>query len=45
MSVEEWEQTQETLYVLQNTDLMQQIARSAATHGASGGYQPSNQEM
>jgi antitoxin YefM len=41
ISAEDWEQTQETLYILQNTDLMQQIARSLATHTTGQGYQPS----
>ena len=31
MSADDWEREQETLYVLQNTDLMQQIAASVAT--------------
>ena len=35
----------ETLYVLQNTDLMQQIAESAATHMERGGYQPTEEEI
>jgi len=30
----------ETLYVLQNADLMRQIAASAQTHMQSQGYQP-----
>lgn len=29
----EWKREQETLYVLQNLDLMQQIAQSKITHG------------
>lgn len=32
VSAEDWEQEQETLYVLQNTNLMQQIAKSMTTH-------------
>jgi antitoxin YefM len=32
VSAEDWEQEQETLYVLQNSDLMRQIANSMATH-------------
>jgi antitoxin YefM len=45
ISAEDWAQTQETLYVLQNTNLMQQIARSAATHTAGQGYHPSPEEI
>lgn len=45
INAEDWAQTQETLYVLQNTDLMQQIACSAATHSAGQGYQPSLEEI
>lgn len=32
VSAEDWEREQETLYVLQNSSLMQQIASSLATH-------------
>ena len=32
MGAEDWEREQETLYVLQNTTLMQQIVESAITH-------------
>ncbi|NEO86249.1 MAG: type II toxin-antitoxin system Phd/YefM family antitoxin [Spirulina sp. SIO3F2] len=45
VSAQDWEQTQETLYVLQNTDLMQQISRSLATHATNQGYQLSPQEL
>ncbi|MDY6782272.1 MAG: type II toxin-antitoxin system Phd/YefM family antitoxin [Cyanobacteriota bacterium] len=45
ISAEDWEQTQETLYILQNTDLMRQIARSLATHSTGQGYKPSIQEI
>jgi antitoxin YefM len=44
LNAEEWEQIQETLYVLQNKDLMQQIARSLATQEARQGYHPSTEE-
>lgn len=33
ISFSEWEREQETLYVLQNKNLMQQIAQSKITHG------------
>lgn len=45
MSAADWEQEQETLHVLQNTSLMQQIAASAATHGKGTGYAPTDEEM
>ena len=45
MSADDWEREQETLYVLQNTDLMQQIADSAATQMERGGYQPTEEEI
>lgn len=32
MSADDWEREQETLYVLQNNDLMKQIAESLQTH-------------
>jgi len=32
MSAEDWEREQETLYVLQNSSLVQQISQSMATH-------------
>jgi antitoxin YefM len=38
LSAEDWEREQETLYVLQNSDLMKQIAASVATHQKQEGY-------
>jgi antitoxin YefM len=35
----------ETLYVLQNTSLMEQIERSLKTHGEGKGYRPSPEEL
>ncbi len=35
ISVEDWERERETLYVLQNQSLMQQIAESQSTHKLS----------
>jgi antitoxin YefM len=40
VSAEDWEQQQETLFVLQNSNLMQQISRSMATHSENQGYHP-----
>lgn len=44
ISAEDWEREQETLFVLQNTSLMQQIAASARTHPAHSGYTPTDEE-
>lgn len=38
ISAENWERNQETLYVLQNTQLMQQINESTQTHADQSGY-------
>lgn len=45
MSADDWEREQETLYVLQNSSLMKQIADSAATHTQKNGYTPTREEM
>jgi antitoxin YefM len=45
MSADDWEREQETLYVLQNTGLMRQIADSLATHSDSTGYTATSKEM
>ena len=45
MSADDWEREQETLYVLQNTNLMKQIADSVKTHTNNEGYKPSREEM
>jgi antitoxin YefM len=45
MSVEDWEQEQETLYVLQNQSLMAQIAESLKTYIAGTGYLPTPEEL
>ncbi len=45
ISAEDWEREQETLYVLQNSDLMRQIAASMATHSKKKGYTPTTGEM
>ncbi|MEY3826149.1 MAG: type II toxin-antitoxin system Phd/YefM family antitoxin [Microcystis aeruginosa LG13-03] len=38
ISAEDWEQQKETLFVLQNSELMQQIKDSLATHSQNKGY-------
>jgi len=45
ISSADWEREQETLHVLQNRDLMQQIAASLETHGRGQGYSPDDEQM
>jgi len=45
VSAEDWARDQETLHVLQNGALMQQIADSMQTHGLKKGYQPSIEQI
>ncbi|MDQ2078315.1 type II toxin-antitoxin system Phd/YefM family antitoxin [Marinimicrobium sp. ABcell2] len=45
MSADDWERDQETLYVLQNSSLMRQLAESAATHAQGTGYTPKEDEI
>ncbi len=45
VSADDWEREQETLYVLQNTDLMRQIAESLKTHAEKSGYKPTVEEI
>ena len=45
LSAEDWEREQETLYVLQNSSLMQQIAASSATHKERNGYTPAQEQL
>jgi hypothetical protein len=45
VSAQEWESLQETLYVLQNSDLMRQISASAETYRQGKGYVPSAEEL
>jgi antitoxin YefM len=45
VSAEDWEREQETLIVLQNNDLMRQIAASMATHTKGKGYTPTTGEL
>ncbi len=40
ISVEDWQREQETLSILQNSDLMKQITTSIQTHINHQGYQP-----
>ncbi len=45
ISAEDWEREQETLYILQNADLMKQIEESLKTHEKRAGYTPTDKEM
>ena len=45
LSADDWEREQETLYVLQNTHLMAQIADSIKTHNTGSGYQAKDDEL
>ena len=44
VSAEDWDRDQETLYVLQNSSLMRQIAESSRTRAEGAGYVPSPEE-
>ncbi len=45
MSAEDWERDQETLYVLQNSSLMRQIAEASTTHQGGTGYSPTKEQL
>lgn len=45
LSADDWEREQETLFVLQNRELTQQIAASLETHNRNQGYQPTQEQM
>ncbi|NJM77556.1 MAG: type II toxin-antitoxin system Phd/YefM family antitoxin [Acaryochloridaceae cyanobacterium RU_4_10] len=45
VSADDWEREQETLYVLQNKNLMQQIAQSLSTHNSDRGYTPNQEQL
>lgn len=44
ISAEDWARDQETLFVLQNTNLIQQILASTQTHTTKSGYTASDEE-
>ena len=44
VSADDWEREQETLFILQNNDLMRQIADSLRTHEKGAGYMSSLEE-
>ena len=45
ISAEDWEREQESLYVLQNNELMRQITDSLATHSQGKGHKPTDDEL
>ena len=45
ISADDWEREQETLKVLQNNNLMLQIANSFETHTRGQGYKPTEEKM
>jgi len=45
ISADDWERDQETLYVLQNNALMQQISDSLITHNKTTGYKPTENQV
>lgn len=45
ISADDWEREQETLYVLQNSSLMKQIAASSATHAKKKGFKPAKEAI
>ena len=45
VSAEDWEREQETLHVLQNTSLIQQIAESSTTHATQSGHTLAKEQM
>lgn len=45
LSADDWEREQETLYILQNNELMKQIAASLTTNAKNKGYKPTAGEL
>lgn len=45
VSADDWEREQETLYILQNSNLMKQIAVSSNSHVINKGYKPTTGEL
>ena len=45
MSAEDWEREQETLHILQSSNLMMQIAESMGTHKSNEGYKPTKEQL
>ena len=45
LGADDWEREQETLYILQNSVLMKQIAASMESNSKSTGYRPTDREL
>ncbi len=45
MSADDWEREQETLHILQSSDLMKQIAESMDSHQSDEGYKPTKEQL
>jgi antitoxin YefM len=45
MSADDWEREQETLHILQSSNLMKQIAESMNTHEGNEGYKPTKEQL
>lgn len=45
ISADDWEREQETLYVLQNSSLMKQIAKASSSHMKGKGYKPNKEQI
>lgn len=45
VGADDWAREQESLYVLQNQSLMQQITESLVTHTQHNGYKPTTEQM
>ena len=45
LSADDWEREQETLYIMQNSGLMKQIAASTVTNVRNKGYKPTAGEL
>jgi len=45
VDAKDWERDQETLYILQNSQLMQQISDSLKTHQQHKGYKPTQEQL
>ena len=45
MSADDWEREQETLHILQSSNLMTQIAESIGTHKSNKGYKPTKEQL
>jgi len=45
ISAEDWEREQETLYVLRNSNLMNQLAESLITYQNTSGFKPTQEQI